>query len=245
MTKKVLYFSLLIILIQSCGSSSSVTNNFSIQKRKYNKGWNVKDLFQHKQNDEASVVDVKSKNQDKEQVLVKNEKLKTELVQENSTYQLESEITATASNVKTPELVVQGDLKEPMDNPSLENSKISESEHLNTTSDSTESSKTLKDKSEKIPDMLFRVFFIIGFSIAIITIILTLLNLAGDAALAFLVVLFFADITSLFIVLALLIRRAKNENLYKEPGYLVVFTEILFGIISVIALATWVNNAFG
>ena len=68
--------SLLLIVLNSCGSSSSVTNNFSIQKRKYNKGWNVKDLFQHKQNDEAAVVDVKSKNQDKEQVLVKNEKLK-------------------------------------------------------------------------------------------------------------------------------------------------------------------------
>ncbi len=236
--------SLLLIVLNSCGSSSSVTNNFSIQKRKYNKGWNVKDLFQHKQNDEAAVVDVKSKNQDKEQVLVKNEKLKTELVQENSTYQLESEITAAASNVKTPELVVQGDLKEPMDNPSLENSKISESEHLNTTSDITESSKTLEDKSEKIPDMLFRVFFIIGFSIAIITIVLTLLNLAGDAALAFLLILFLVDVTSLFIVLALLVKRAKNKNLYKEPGYLVVLTELLFGIISATALILFIEYAF-
>ena len=235
---------LLLIVLNSCGSSSSVTNNFSIQKRKYNKGWNVKDLFQHKQNDEAAVVDMKSKNQDKEQVLVKNEKLKTELVQENSTYQLESEITATASNVKTPELVVQGDLKEPMDNPSLENSKISESEHLNTTSDTTESSKTLEDKSEKIPDMLFRVFFIIGFSIAIITIVLTLLNLAGDAALAFLLILFLVDVTSLFIVLALLVKRAKNKNLYKEPGYLVVLTELFFGIISATALILFIEYAF-
>lgn len=233
-----------IALLQSCGTSSNVTSNFSIQKRKYNKGWNVKDLFQHKQNDEAAEVDVKSKNQNKDVELAKTEILITEHVQEISTYQWENKITATASHVEAPESVVQGNLKDHMDNPSLENSKISESKHLDTTSDTKESSTKLEDKSEKIPDMLFRVFFIIGFSIAIITIVLTLLNLAGDAALAFLVVLFFADITSLFIVLALLIRRAKNENLYKEPGYLVVFTELLFGIISLTALILWIEYAF-
>ena len=40
--------SICIALLQSCGTSSNVTSNFSIQKRKYNKGWNVKELFQHK-----------------------------------------------------------------------------------------------------------------------------------------------------------------------------------------------------
>lgn len=44
-----LYASICIALLQSCGTSSNVTSNFSIQKRKYNKGWNVKTLFHHKQ----------------------------------------------------------------------------------------------------------------------------------------------------------------------------------------------------
>lgn len=44
-----LFASICIALLQSCGTSSNVTSNFSIQKRKYNKGWNVKTLFHQKQ----------------------------------------------------------------------------------------------------------------------------------------------------------------------------------------------------
>lgn len=243
--KKLLFIlSIFSLILQSCGSSSYVTSNFSIQKRKYTKGWNVKELFQHKHNGDVAEFELNSKKQADNSSPAKNETIKTKQDQEIRTENLENEIRTTASYVEAPESIDHIDLRDPIDNPSLESSKISESEHINTTSDSRETSKTLEEKSEKIPDMLFRVFFIIGFSIAIITIILTLLNLASDAALAFLLILFLVDVTSLFIVLALLIKRTKKDNIYKEPGYLVVFTEILFGLISLTALILWIEYAF-
>ncbi len=64
--KNFLFITTIVIILQSCGTSSNVTSNFSIQKRKYNKGWNVKDLFQYKQsmNDskESDVIIVPNEN---------------------------------------------------------------------------------------------------------------------------------------------------------------------------------------
>lgn len=42
MTKKIYLFALTAIILQACSSSSNVTSNFALQKRKYTQGWHFK-----------------------------------------------------------------------------------------------------------------------------------------------------------------------------------------------------------
>ncbi|MEN9997114.1 MAG: hypothetical protein RI922_104 [Bacteroidota bacterium] len=78
--------SICIALLQSCGTSSNVTSNFSIQKRKYNKGWNVKELFQHKLKSNVS-----------EAKTIEKQSINATKVEENST-----ETTALSVPVSIP-----------------------------------------------------------------------------------------------------------------------------------------------
>lgn len=242
--KNILYYSLILFfLFQSCGTSSNVTSNFALQKRKYTKGWDVKDLVHHKMTAEVAETELNSNNQQNESRQKTDESLKTKAIEEIKIDPVGNELSESFSQVESTVTNDHSENKLSDDGPNKEYSS-NDTKPINNTSEEHGISKATEESEEKIPDMLFRIFFIIGFSIAILTIILTLLELAGDAALVFLLVLFLLDVTSLFIVLAFLIRRVKNKNLYKEPSYLVVLTELVFGIISAFALILWIEYAF-
>lgn len=238
--KNCIFITTILIILQSCGSSSNVTSNFSIQKRKYNNGWNVKTLFHQKQKDEAAEVEVKSKNQNKDPELAKTEILKDEHVQEISTNKVENEVAIGVSQAEQLAPNNQRELKKLNDNLTHEHSSYEEMKPKEVSSMTHEEPVAADENDEKIPDMLFRIFFIIGFILALLIIILTLLGESIGISLIMLLVLFLVDVASLFIVLALLIKRLKNKGKYKEKGWLVLLTELIFGGLSLSALLLWI-----
>ena len=238
--KNCIFITTILIILQSCGSSSNVTSNFSIQKRKYNNGWNVKTLFHQKQKDEAAEVEVKSKNQNKDPELAKTEILKTDHVQEISTNKVENEVAIGVSQAEQLTPNNHRELKKLNDNLTHEHSSYEEMKPKEVSSMTHEEPVAADENDEKIPDMLFRIFFIIGFILALLIIILTLLGESIGISLIMLLVLFLVDVASLFIVLALLIKRLKNKGKYKEKGWLVLLTELIFGGLSLSALLLWI-----
>ncbi len=234
-----LFASICIVLLQSCGSSSNVTSNFSIQKRKYNKGWNVKELFQHKQYGDAAEVEVKSKNQNKDAELAKTEIIQTEPNQEISNEKFENEVAIGDCQAEPLTTNNQRELRNINDNSIQEHSSYEEMKTKEVSTMTHEEPVATNENDEKIPDKLFRIFFTIGFILALLIIILTLLGESIGISLIMLLVLFFVDVASLFIVLALLIKRLKNKGKYIEKGWLVLLTELIFGGLSFSALVLW------
>jgi len=228
--------SICIALLQSCGTSSNVTSNFSIQKRKYNKGWNVKELFQHKQNGDAAEVEEKSKNQNKKAELAKTEIIQTEPDQEISNDKFENEVAIGVYQAEQLTTNNPEEIKKLNDNSIQEHSSYEEMKTNEVSSKTHEDPIEANENDEKIPDMLFRIFFIIGFILALLIIILTLLGESMGISLIMLLLLFLVDVASLFIVLALLIKRIKYKGKYKEKGWLVLLTELILGGLSFSAL---------
>ena len=243
MKKSFYYLFLITFLIQSCGTSSNVTSNFTLQKRKYTKGWHVKDLFTRNQNEEKHEAKTQAKvikavENDLESTSIRSSKPLEKLTEKSITHEIvEKKIEETIEVNKTTEKF-----------------DAVENDHFLTTSPKIEQKKSAEakekevdlkqEKDEKEIDYLFRIFFIIGLSIAVLTIILTLLELASDIAIIFLVNLFFLDIISLIIVIISLVKRYRNKGVYRESGAIVILTELLFGIISFTALLTWIQMNF-
>ncbi|MEN9997117.1 MAG: hypothetical protein RI922_107 [Bacteroidota bacterium] len=233
-----LFLIISIAMLQSCGTSSNVTSNFSIQKRKYNKGWNVKDLFQHKQNRDAAEFELKKKNQDQEPVLVENDKLKTEHVHEIRTEQTENEIRLNVSEIR--EKAEIGDFEvNRFEDELINNFPLSDSNQDRIVHSEKNNVATSTMTDENATDSLFRVFYTMGFVLVIITVILSLLQFTGDIALIFLMLLFLFDVASIIVFIICLVRRVKNPEKYKEKAWLVIVTELLLGAASFLALLTW------
>lgn len=239
MKKSFYYLFLITFLIQSCGTSSNVTSNFTLQKRKYTKGWNVKDLFTRNQNEEkheakTQAKEIKAVENDLESTSIRSSKPVEKLTEESIKNEVDEEKIEETKEV----------------NKTTEKFDVVENDHCLTTSPMIEQEKSAEaketnvdlkeEKDEKKIDYLFRIFFIIGLSIAVLTIILTLLKLTSDIALLFLTILFFLDIISLIIVIISLVKRKRNKGIYKESSAIVVLTELLFGFVSLTALMTWV-----
>jgi hypothetical protein len=91
---------------------------------------------------------------------------------------------------------------------------------------------------------LMKVFFIIGFVIAGLTLILTAANLSSDIALGFLGALFITDIVSLFVTLSCLVKLNNNRGKYKGHRLLPLLLEFIFGVVSIIAALYWVFMVF-
>lgn len=239
MTKKIYLFALTAIILQACSSSSNVTSNFALQKRKYTIGWHVKELFTRNQNKEkheakTQAKEIKAVENDLESASIRSSKPLEKLTEESIKNELvEEKIEETKEVNKTTEKfdVVENDHCLTT-SPKIEQKKSAEAKETNV--------DLKEEKDEKKIDYLFRIFFIIGLSIAVLTIILTLLKLTSDIALLFLTILFFLDIISLIMVIISLVKRKRNKGIYKESSAIVVLTELLFGFVSLTALMTWV-----
>ena len=96
--------------------------------------------------------------------------------------------------------------------------------------------------AEKIPEPLMRNFFTVGFSIAALTLLLSLVDpFYGALSLISLLVLFIADLVSPFIVLVSLIRKKRDKNKYSGRP---VLLELLFAAVSFGTLLVWVVFQF-
>jgi hypothetical protein len=83
-----------------------------------------------------------------------------------------------------------------------------------------------------------RGFFITGFAIAGLTLLLTLIDpFYGALSLIGLAVLFVTDVVSPFIVLASLIKKHRNKGKYKGRP---VLLELLFALVSFGTLLLWI-----
>jgi hypothetical protein len=95
-----------------------------------------------------------------------------------------------------------------------------------------------EESNEIETEPLMRIFFIIGFAIAGLTLLLTLIDpFYGALSLIGLAVLFVTDVVSPFIVLASLIKKHRNKGKYKGRP---VLLELLFALVSLGALVLWV-----
>ena len=86
-----------------------------------------------------------------------------------------------------------------------------------------------EESNEIETEPLMRGFFIIGFAIAGITLLLSLIEPIEDLSMIGLVVLFVTDVVSPFIVLASLIKKRRNKGKYKGRPILL---ELLFALVS-------------
>lgn len=96
--------------------------------------------------------------------------------------------------------------------------------------------------TEPVFEPLMRTFFIIGFAIAGLTILLTLVDpFYGAISLIGLVALFVTDVVSPFIVLASLIKKRRNKGKFKGRP---VLLELLFALVSFGTLLLWIFLQF-
>lgn len=96
--------------------------------------------------------------------------------------------------------------------------------------------------NEVVLEPLMRGFFITGFAIAGITLLLTLIDpFYGALSLIGLAVLFVTDVVSPFIVLASLIKKHRNKGKYKGRP---VLLELLFALVSFGVLLLWLIKFF-
>ena len=99
-----------------------------------------------------------------------------------------------------------------------------------------------KESNEIETEPLMRGFFITGFAIAGITLLLTLIDpFYGALSLIGLAVLFVTDVVSPFIVLASLIKKHRDKGKYKGRP---VLLELLFALVSFGALLIWISIHF-
>ena len=92
--------------------------------------------------------------------------------------------------------------------------------------------------NEVVVEPLMRGFFITGFAIAGLTLLLTLIDPSGAVSLIGLAVLFVTDVVSPFIVLASLIKKHRDKGKYKGRPILL---ELLFALVSFGALLMWIS----
>ena len=92
--------------------------------------------------------------------------------------------------------------------------------------------------NEVVVEPLMRGFFITGFAIAGLTLLLTLIDPSGAVSSIGLAVLFVTDVVSPFIVLASLIKKHRDKGKYKGRPILL---ELLFALVSFGALLIWIS----
>lgn len=115
---------------------------------------------------------------------------------------------------------------------------------LKNNTDNYNTEEELINESDRKYLPLMKVFFIIGFVIAGLTLILTAANLASDIAIGFLGVLFITDIVSIFITIASLVKMNRNKGKYKGKPLLPLLLEFVFGVVSLLAALYWIFMAF-
>jgi hypothetical protein len=115
---------------------------------------------------------------------------------------------------------------------------------LKNNTDNYNTEEELINESDRKYLPLMKVFFIIGFVIAGLTLILTAADLASDIAIGFLGVLFITDIVSIFITIASLVKMNRNKGKYKGKPLLPLLLEFLFGVVSLLAALYWIFMAF-
>ncbi len=99
-----------------------------------------------------------------------------------------------------------------------------------------------KDADEVTAEPLMRGFFIFGFALAGLTMLLSIVDpFYGALSLVGLVALFVTDVVSPFIVLASLIKKHRNKGKYKGRP---VLLELLFALVSFGALLVWIYFQF-
>lgn len=234
MKKSIVYSLLFVSILQSCGTSSNVTSNFSIQKRKYTKGWNLNDLFHGKQNEENRETEIQVKvvklvENDQESTSIRS-KPEENLFAESTTIEIaEAKIEETKEDNQSIQKLdaLEKDISPPI-SLKIENDQTAESREKN--------SDLNDEQNEKKIDYLFRIFFIVGFSLALLACILALVQFTAEFALGLLLLLVLVDIASLVIVTILLVKRYKNKGKYKESSLIVILTEILFGLVSFLSI---------
>ncbi len=135
------------------------------------------------------------------------------------------------------ELKEKENLQKVQDDSISNNSKENISEEKKTSNEiSVLESNEASNEIETEP--LMRGFFITGFAIAGITLLLTLIDpFYGALSLIGLAVLFLADIVSPFIVLASLIKKHRDKGKYKGRP---VLLELLFALVSFGTLLLWI-----
>lgn len=228
----ILFTSICIALLQSCGTSSNVTSNFSIQKRKYNKGWNLNELFRGKQN----VGKKETENQAKEVKHLENE-LESTPVQSRQEIKLASESTSIE--------VVEEKIEETKeDKQTTEKFDGLEHDNLLTTSLNIKQQPrltiqkiddTVAIEAEKKENTFFRVFMIIALSVAVLTIIFSFFSLTAELSLGLGIWLILLNIISLILVITLLLKRLFKNEKYKESALFISLSEILLIVFSSLA----------
>lgn len=99
-----------------------------------------------------------------------------------------------------------------------------------------------KESKETVREPLMSTFFIVGFAIAGLTILLSIVDpFYGGLSLIALAILFITDVVSPFIVVASLIRKNRNKGTYKGRP---VLLELLFALVSFGALLVWIYFQF-
>jgi hypothetical protein len=115
---------------------------------------------------------------------------------------------------------------------------------LKNNTDNYNTEEELINESDRKYLPLMKVFFIIGFVIAGLTLIFTAADLASGIAIGFLGVLFITDIVSIFITIASLVKMNRNKGKYKGKPLLPLLLEFLFGVVSLLAALYWIFMAF-
>jgi len=180
MKKSILYSFLFFSILQSCGTSSNVTSNFSIQKRKYTKGWNLNDLFRGKQNEENGETEIQVKVVNP----VENAQVSTAV---GSTP--EENLTVESTAIEVVEVKIE-ETKE--DKQTKEKFDGLEHDNLLTTSLNIKQQPrltiqkiddTVAIEAEKKENTFFRVFMIIALSVAVLIIIFSFFILTAELSL--------------------------------------------------------------
>jgi thiol:disulfide interchange protein len=242
--KKTLYFLLLIsTILQSCGTSSNVTSNFALQKRKYTKGWNVKDLFNGKQNKAICETEIQEKAVKQLEKKEESTPIRSEKVEDLTAEPIAIEV-AEVNLPETKKAIQSTEEYDALENdnvlattPKIEQKQTGESRNENVDLN--------EGQNEKKTDYFFRIFFIIAFGLALLACILAPIPYTAEFAISLLLLLVLVDIASLVIVTILLVKRHKNTGKYKESSLIVILTEILFGLVSFLSILFFnANSAF-
>jgi hypothetical protein len=234
MKKKIYLFVLTAIFLQACASSSNVTTNFALQKRKYTKGWHIKELFtryQNKENNESEiqVIAIKALENDLESSSFKSSKPEEKLIEvSNKIEVVEEKIEETKEDNQSTEKfdgferdnLLTTSLKIKQQQPRLTIQKIDE---------------TVPIEEEKKANTFFRVFMIITLSVAVLTIIFSFFSLTAELSLGLGIWLILLNITSLILVIVLLLKRLFKNEKYKESKLFIALSELLLIVLSSLA----------
>lgn len=163
---------------------------------------------------------------------------------ENKTAEeLQKEREANLEKYREDQAYLKKELKEKENLQKVQDDSISNNSKENISEEKKPSNEiSVLDSNEESNEIetepLMRIFFIIGFAIAGITLLLTLIDpFYGALSLIGLAVLFVTDVVSPFIVLASIIKKHRNKGKYKGSPLLL---ELLFALVSFGTLLLWI-----